>query len=177
MHEHYSEEFARLAMQLFEQDGQTETVDVVVQFALRAVAADAASVLLIHARSGGVEPVGATNEIASRADQLQIATGQGPCLDAADEGDSFLVRDTETDQRWPTWCRAIRADLGIRSVLSVRISTVTEKIGALNLYAWRPDGSTPTTTRSRTCWHGTPRSPWPPTAPPPTSGTRSTPAS
>jgi hypothetical protein len=177
MHEHSSQEFARLAMELFEQGDQTETVDVVVQFALRAVAADTASVVLIHARSGELEPVGTTDENAARADQLQVATGQGPCLDAVIEADSFLVRDSLTDQRWPRWCAAIRGDLGIRSVLSVRIGTTAEQIGALTSTRGDRTGSTLTTTRSPTCWLGTPRSRWPPTAPRPTSGTRSTPAS
>src|SRR5699024_6779342 len=55
--------------------------------------------------------------------------------DSATENETYIIADTETDQRWPQWSRQVAA-LGIRSVLSVQLTgTDGELIGALNLYA------------------------------------------
>jgi GAF domain-containing protein len=48
-----------------------------------------------------------------------------------------LVRDTIDDQRWPRWSPQV-AELGLRSVLTVRLFTARSTLGALNLYAGRP---------------------------------------
>src|SRR5690606_34530655 len=51
----------------------------------------------------------------------------------------FLVRDVAVDERWPRWGPAV-AELGVRSVLAVQLSSATidsphDAIGAVNLYS------------------------------------------
>jgi GAF domain-containing protein len=140
MDQTYTEEFARLALELHEQPGVPETIEVVLGFALRAVAADAASVLLLPSgkRGSAVELTEVTGGKAAQADQLQLECGEGPCIAASPEAGSIIVHDALTDQRWPTWSKRIAAELGIRSVLSVRLHTSSTVIGALNLYDAEP---------------------------------------
>jgi GAF domain-containing protein len=134
----FAEEFARLAVELHEQSGVPETVDIVLAYALRAVAAGSASVMLLH-DGKTIEVAGVTDQTAARADELQLECGEGPCLDSAVEADSFEIADTLHDMRWPTWGKRVARELGIRSVLSVRLTTPSSQIGALNLYDDQPD--------------------------------------
>jgi GAF domain-containing protein len=135
----YAEEFARLAVELHEQSGVTETVDVVLEYAQRAVGADTSSVMLLQDRRT-IEIAGATDQVAVRADELQLECDEGPCLDAAIEVDSFRIGDTLDDPRWPTWGKRVGRELNIRAVLSIRLNTPSARIGALNLYSFRPGG-------------------------------------
>ena len=70
-----AEQFARIAVELHEQAGLPETVDLVMQYALSAVGADAVSVMLLHRGGREIEIAGATNEVAGQADRLQLETG------------------------------------------------------------------------------------------------------
>lgn len=47
---------------------------------------------------------------------------------------TFLVHDTATDERWPRF-GPLAAELGLHSLLSVRLSTAEETLGALDLYS------------------------------------------
>src|SRR5690606_1129343 len=79
-----------------------------------------------------------TSPLARTADELQQELGEGPCLDAIDTATTYVVPDASTDPRWPHWGPCV-AELGIRSVLSVQLSTETGNLGALNFYATRAD--------------------------------------
>lgn len=118
-----AEQFARLAVELHEQPHVAQTVEAVVDWAVPATAADAASVMLLHGTGRHVEIAGVTNAAAATADELQVELGQGPCLAAAIDQDDKVIRDTLTDQRWPDWSRRIAAELCIRCVLSLRLGT------------------------------------------------------
>jgi hypothetical protein len=64
-------------------------------------------------------------------------------MDSALEDESFLVRSTAHDERWPLWGPAV-AELGVHSVISVQLpSTVIDPdkdpLGAINIYARRID--------------------------------------
>ncbi len=134
-----ADQFARLAVELHEQPGVPQTVDLVVHHARAVVAADVASVRLEHHGGREIEIAGHTDPAAARADRLQLETGEGPCVDAGrDRADTAVIADTHTDQRWPAWSKRLAADLGIRSVLSVELGTPGDRLGALNLYARDP---------------------------------------
>lgn len=70
------EVFARIAVELSDQPGTAETVDVVVRYALAAVDADSASVMLLHNGGREIEITGTTDPTATRADQLQLASSE-----------------------------------------------------------------------------------------------------
>jgi len=75
-----------------------------------------------------------TGPVAARLDELQYALAEGPCLEAARERAHCISPDLEAESRWPAWSGEARA-LGVGSVLSVRLHTDSETLGALNLYA------------------------------------------
>ena len=84
---------------------------------------------------------GASSELIERADDLQYAFDEGPCLSAAEQGGAYLIVNTAKDPRWPRWGPAV-AQLGLHSVLSIHLFTDHRVLGALNLYyEWREDFS------------------------------------
>ena len=96
-----------------------------------------ASVSLVEERRRVTTPA-STDERATHADYLQYELGQGPCLDAIWEQDTFGIQDFTTEGRYPTWSRRVAEDTGIRSSLSFQLFTSGDSLGALNLYSPRP---------------------------------------
>jgi len=128
--------FARLANELHEQETFDETVERLVESAPALVGSDFASVLLAR-RGRHLEAGAATDPIAEKLDQLQIEYAEGPALDAVRDAGTLLVPDLTADDRWPRWS-AGAAQLGVASVLVVRLWTSHAIWGTLNLYAIRP---------------------------------------
>lgn len=94
--------------------------------------ADGASVAV--QRAGQLATVAASNDTVSRMDSHQYDTGQGPCLAAATEGESFEIDSLADDDRWPAFVdRAI--DEGIASILSVPLPGPDRPLGSLNIYS------------------------------------------
>jgi GAF domain-containing protein len=75
-----------------------------------------------------------TSDVALALDELQYQKRSGPCLKAATEQTSVLVRDTARDTRWNRWS-ARAAAAGVGSVLSVALPILDDIDGALNIYA------------------------------------------
>ncbi|MEV4727381.1 GAF and ANTAR domain-containing protein, partial [Micromonospora humida] len=70
-------------------------------------------------------------------DEWQYRQGHGPCLDASVTGDTLVVSDTGTEERWPGWATRA-ADAGIGSVVAIGLPIQEAVVGALNLYGARP---------------------------------------
>lgn len=138
MDESSAEEFARIALELHDQPGLVETVDQVAHFALDAVSCDYADVLFVHRRER-IESMASTGDAAEKAGQLQITHREGPALAMTGSDETFIaIRDTRADERWPTWCGEV-SQLGIRSVLTVRLATLQNTIGVINAYGEKPE--------------------------------------
>jgi GAF domain-containing protein len=136
-----AEEFAELAVRLHEEPNLDETVELVVQYALKAVDCQYAGVMLVHparpGSAGEIETAAATDPLVAELDRIQIDCGDGPGLSDA-ESISVRVADTMYDLRWEKWARKL-AERGIRSVLCARISTGTAEWGTLNLFHGDPE--------------------------------------
>ncbi|HEU4946776.1 MAG TPA: GAF and ANTAR domain-containing protein [Kribbella sp.] len=130
-------EFARMAVELFHEPSVEETIDKVLEFALRAVACDAAGVLLVR-KGGKVEVAAATDQLAVSAAEAQIECGEGPGLTVLKQAPGLMVPDAALERRWPRWTERMTA-LGVRSVLSVRLCAGGSPLGALDLYDAEPD--------------------------------------
>jgi GAF domain-containing protein len=84
-----------------------------------------------------------TSELIGDLDQLQTELHEGPCVDALAGQNSVYVHDLSEGSQWPSFGpKALRA--GWRSVLAYRLSTGTETLGALQLYARLPGAFNPT---------------------------------
>lgn len=70
-------------------------------------------------------------------DAAQYAYGHGPCLDSARAGQLVRVEDVAADSRWPRFSSAAQ-EAGVVSSLSVPMPAQRHVIGALNVYARRP---------------------------------------
>lgn len=126
--------FAHLTQRLLADDDAQATLQRVVDLAVKTIdSCDYAGVSIRHGRSELDTPAW-TDEIAIRSDQLQYELGEGPCVDAVWVDDLYVIDDLRSETRWPRWAPAA-VDLGLRSVLSIRLSTEATVVGGLNLYA------------------------------------------
>lgn len=132
-----AEQFAQLAIALHDEPTVEETVEMVLDFGLKAIGADHAGVIFVHGKQR-VETAAATSPIVAKVDAIQMEVGEGPDVSVLEDRLSVIVSDTELDNRWPLWAGLV-AEAGIRSLLSVRMYTSETVVGTLNLYSNRPD--------------------------------------
>jgi GAF domain-containing protein len=129
--------FAQMALDLHDEPTAERTIERIAEYAKLATSCDEAGIMLVHGRHQ-IETAAATSQRVGESHSLQIVHDEGPCLDAI-EGDAvYIASDVSDDGRWPTWGPAV-ADLGMRSVLSLRLETRARRYGSLNLYADRLD--------------------------------------
>lgn len=133
-----SERMAAVARALQDQHDPVATVQSGVDLAVQNVGGcDAASVSMVHARRT-VDTPAASGEMAVIGDRLQYETGEGPCLSAIWEEDTVYVPDLAHDPRWLNWGPRLAQETGVRSSFSVRLFTVQDTLGALNMYSTTP---------------------------------------
>ena len=128
--------FAEIARTLFSDPTVEGTLQQIAGFAVATVeGCDAAGISLLM----GTEvttPVW-SDAVALEIDTVQYETGEGPCLDVITNEATVYAEDLAEDPRWPSFGpRAVT--LGMRSLLSCRLSANGTTLGALNLYARLP---------------------------------------
>jgi GAF domain-containing protein len=132
--------FARLATELHDSDGVDETVDTVVQYALRALnCCHAGIVLAVRGRQPEIAAV--TDPLIERIYAFQIASGNGPVVAALRDEVLIRVADVRTDHRWPQWSELVCAT-GIRTVLHLPLMIGDRASGVLSLYSEQPNALT-----------------------------------
>lgn len=124
---------AQLVGSLADASNVSATVEQIVKFAQESVGADHAGVTLIKPRGRGFETIGHTDQVVRDLDELQHELREGPCVDAAAEGQSLWSLDLGNDPRWPNWGPAA-AEAGLHSIMSIELRGRGERIGAINLY-------------------------------------------
>ena len=131
--------FAGIARQLEAELSMDKTQERVTHAAVVAVdGCDYAAISIVR-RRGGIETVGATDDVAQRVDDIQYDTGQGPCLNAIATHETFMIGDLAADERWPAFSRRAFEETGVRSMQSFRLFVQQDTIGALNLYSRQPE--------------------------------------
>ena len=135
---HFDERLASIARDLLNEPDVEHTVQRVVDLAAEHLGGVIyASVSLVRQRRR-VETPASSDDRALHADQLQYELGEGPCLDAIWEQETFQIDDMTTEQRYPTYSRRVAEQTGIRSSLSFQLFTDEDSLGALNLYSPQP---------------------------------------
>lgn len=109
-----------------------DTIREIVTFGLRNLSADQGGVTLLRPQ-GRLVSAGATDSAVEQADKLQHALREGPCVQSAEQLREITSPDLEHDRRWPIWGPQV-ADLGLRSIVSVPLSSGPRRLGALNFY-------------------------------------------
>lgn len=86
-----------------------------------------------------VEAGAASDDVVLRGDAWQYELSEGPCLDAVRLEHTVISQDLALDPRWSTWAPRVRAELGVRAMLSLPLALDHVVLGALNLYADRTE--------------------------------------
>ncbi len=73
-------------------------------------------------------------------DALQYSLDEGPCLDAAERDTLVIADDLGTDQRWPRFGPRCVAEVGVQSMLAVRLMLTNGDQAAMNLYSRQISG-------------------------------------
>lgn len=97
-----------------------------------------AGVSLVY-RYGRIETTAASDDVAAAVDAIQYELRQGPCLETIRDHESYLISDLATESRWPSFSRRAAEEIGIRSMLSLRLFVGDDTLGALNLYSREVD--------------------------------------
>jgi GAF domain-containing protein len=97
---------------------------------------DIAGVLLIG-KGDTFETRGATDGLMFKLDELQIRTGEGPCLKAALDEVVIRTDDFRDEPRFPHYAPEV-VKLGLLSALSFKLYTADRTAGALNLFGYQP---------------------------------------
>ena len=125
-------EFSEMAIALLAEPDVDHTLDGIVLFAKESLGGDHAGIHIMQKQT--IETAAATDPVVAHASKLQEELGEGPCLQAVWSHDTFVVGDAATDERWPAYGPKA-AELGMHSILSVRLHTSAETLGALNIYS------------------------------------------
>jgi GAF domain-containing protein len=83
-------------------------------------------------------PVGSDEKL-NRLDELQFVLKEGPCFDALHLHEIVTSGDLAHDHRWPRWGPMVAKEIGVVSIVSYRLYTTLDTLGAMNLYSVRPD--------------------------------------
>lgn len=78
--------------------------------------------------------VASTDALAARVDEVQYGLDEGPCLHALRTGTLVSIEDLASDHRWAAYA-ATALQHGIRSSLSLPLSSGPVTLGAFNLYS------------------------------------------
>lgn len=128
-------DLSTVARALFAAGDVSATLQAVVDLATATVdGCDFASIFVGDPTDAG-RPI-VTDSVVARIDELQRQTGEGPCIDAARDGQPVYVDDLTSDDRWPGFGPMV-ADSGIRCLLAFPLSS-TGSFGVLNLSASFP---------------------------------------
>lgn len=94
---------------------------------------------VISERSGKqLKTAASTSGIAEACDELQHRRNEGPSVEVAWNTEVALVSDAAQETRWPDLGRRI-SDLGMSSLLAVRLAAGPQILGSLSFYSSQPE--------------------------------------
>ena len=129
--------FAEMARTLLAAETVDQALQRIVDLAVGTVeGCDAAGVSIVQ-RGGDITTPAVTHDLVATCDALQYEFGEGPCVSAIWERQTFESDNLSQEQRWPKWApRAV--ELGAASLVSFRLFVEENTLGALNLYSRKP---------------------------------------
>jgi hypothetical protein len=111
-----------MAREMFAEVGLPSTLRTVMSLASRTFGCDDVGVLL-DADGDEVAPAAATGSAVRQAELMEVEARQGPGLQAVLQRQPVISDELRFDSRWRFWAPQA-ADLGFRSVLSLRLADV-----------------------------------------------------
>lgn len=93
---------------------------------------------MLEDTQGTLRFIAAPEDQIGRIEQLQVDTGEGPCVQAHVSGEQVLIDDLRSTQTLPHFApRALEG--GIRAVYSFPMRVDEVPVGAMNLYRRQPE--------------------------------------
>lgn len=116
-----------------------DAMDRVIELCSRCTSATEAGIVLAD-REGTLHVIASTSERSSEAEEAQLGTGEGSCLDCYRTGGTIDVPDVSTHETvWPTFVRTMR-DRGLVGTFAEPIRLRTRTIGSLCVFAAHDQG-------------------------------------
>ena len=132
------QQLADAARSMQEKTTTQEMLDEAVQVAIEIIeGCDLAGMSIVN--PGGVDTPAGSGDALKRLDSLQFELKEGPCFEALQDQEIVLSRDLATDARWPIWGPRVAKEIGVGSIVSYRLFTAADTLGAMNLYSLRTD--------------------------------------
>lgn len=129
------EQFAELARKLHAEPSAKQTLEHIVASACELIEpCDHAGVSFAR-RRGEVVTAMTSSDLPQRSNEIQLALGEGPCMEAAWDYSVVHVRDLSSEHRWVKWASQAQEELGVGSVLCVQLFTHRDRLGVLSLYS------------------------------------------
>lgn len=131
-----SDPYGQLAVDLHQcRDSPRRTVESIVTWAQKFADCTGAGVMLLHA-GRQVDSAAASSPAIQDAQEIQLALGEGPCVESAlgRSSGSYVTQAAGDDRRHATWGPTM-AQIGLHSVLTVPLGTEERHFGSLNLYS------------------------------------------
>lgn len=135
---HLALQVARLATELAACESEEELVSAALEQAREFVPNAEHAGLLVARRHGKDPGMAPTTEPAATCLQHEIGLREGPVLTALASQSPVLVSDTRSEPRWVRFAEAA-VETGVRSVVAVEVKAGVKLLGALCVYAERPD--------------------------------------
>jgi len=127
-------QLAEVARELVDAGDVQQTLQRMVDLAVETIdGCDHAGLSLVV--GGHIETPAQNDRVPELIDEIQNATGEGPCTDAIREHEVFETGDLAAEDRWPRFSTQVVERTGVHSALAMRLFTERDTMGALNLYA------------------------------------------
>ena len=118
--------------------GTQEMLDEAVHVEIEIIeGCDLAGMSIVNPR--GIDTPAGSGAALKRLDSLQFELKEGPCFDALQTHEIVLGRNLATDARWANWGPRVAQEIGVGSIVSYRLFTAEDTLGAMNLYYLRTD--------------------------------------
>ena len=136
--------FGSLAEIVYTGESYESVSDAICRAAVELVDGCDHAALLLRRQGRDIRAVGASDEVARKVEDIELAVGEGPCVDAvvASEPDQHFVPKLEQSEKWPELVSRVLAVTPVRGIAGFRINQDGERIGALNIFSDTPDGLT-----------------------------------
>jgi GAF domain-containing protein len=119
---------------MHEKKSTQEVLDEAVLVAIEIIGGcDLAGMSIVN--PDGIDTPAASGVDLKVLDELQFELKEGPCFDALHNHEVVIGHDLATDERWPNWGPRVVRDIGVRSIVSYRLFTAEDTLGAMNLYS------------------------------------------
>ena len=133
-HEEFNRELAAAAREMQDDGSAKQAMERAVVIATQILpGCDAAGVCVVY-RGDRIDTHATSTDSLRQVDALQHELDEGPCLDALQQEDTVQSSDLSVDERWPQWGPEVADRLGLFSIVSYRLFSTGENLGALNLY-------------------------------------------